>query len=94
MRIYVTFGMGHKPYGDCYGYVEADSHAEARGIIVDAIAGRWCSTYDSINELKLDKYPLKYVPWEQIAAHPPTSTHGYDHTPTEEEKNRCRGIYG
>lgn len=90
MRIYVTFGSGHYPWGHHYSYVEAESHAQARAQIVDAIAGRWSTTYDRIEDLQLDKYPVKYIPWEEIVANPPTSTHGHEGPPTQEEKERCR----
>lgn len=86
MKFWITFGAGHRPYGQAYSTIEADTEAEAREAIYKAICGHWCTTYTSAEKAGIEEYALNYVAWEHIVENPPTSSY---HVYTDQSCPKC-----
>ncbi len=73
-KFFVTFGIGHYPYGSCYSVIEAETEAEARVEIYRHICTHWCTTYNAERFIdQPERYNLTEVPWETIKLAPPMS---------------------
>lgn len=65
-KFWFTWGSGQE-HPNCYTIVEAEDAGEARSMMCARCGYCWSAMYDSADECGVERYGLKYLPFDSFA---------------------------